>query len=205
MANKLIPCGGWYYKDEQIQIDKTPEGHPLINIIGDGAGVTDYTGLTGKPQIGGKELKSGNNTLESLGIQEKGNYLRQGDKVQASNVTEDATHKFVTDTEKVTWNGKANNTVASETVNGLMSLENFKKLKNISDNANNYVLPQAQTNSIGGVKKASAIATVASPDATSISGTSADVDINKIVTLSNENKKQINALIQALKTAGIMA
>lgn len=203
MANKRIPCGGFYFKDEQIRIEKTPDGQPLINIIGDGAGVTDYTGLTGKPQIGGKELKSGDNTLESLGIQAKGEYLQQGTKIPATDVTEDTTHKFVTDEEKSTWNEKANNTVASDSANGLMSSADFTKLKGVEVNANNYVLPLAGT-SIGGVKKATAVDVVASPNATVISGTSDDAGINKIVTLANENKKQINALIQALKTAGIM-
>ena len=37
----------------------------------------------------------------------------------ASMITQDATHRFVTDTEKTTWNGKASTAVVSTTANGL--------------------------------------------------------------------------------------
>lgn len=38
----------------------------------------------------------------------------------ATMITQDATHRFVTDTEKTTWNGKASTAVVSTTANGLM-------------------------------------------------------------------------------------
>lgn len=37
----------------------------------------------------------------------------------ATMITQDATHRFVTDTEKTTWNGKASTAVVSTTANGL--------------------------------------------------------------------------------------
>lgn len=51
-------------------------GGEVSGIVGEGtpAGVTDYSALTGKPSINGKELASGNNTLDALGIQPKGDY-----------------------------------------------------------------------------------------------------------------------------------
>ena len=51
-------------------------GGEVAAIVGDGtpAGVTDYSALTGKPQINGVTLVSGNNTLASLGIQAAGDY-----------------------------------------------------------------------------------------------------------------------------------
>lgn len=51
-------------------------GGEVSGIVGEGtpAGVTDYSALTGKPAINGKELVSGNNTLDALGIQPKGDY-----------------------------------------------------------------------------------------------------------------------------------
>ena len=51
-------------------------GGEVSGIVGEGtpAGVTDYSALTGKPSINGKELASGNNTLDELGIQPKGDY-----------------------------------------------------------------------------------------------------------------------------------
>lgn len=51
-------------------------GGEVVAIAGEGtpAGVTDYSALTGKPSINGKELASGENSLDALGIQPKGDY-----------------------------------------------------------------------------------------------------------------------------------
>ena len=51
-------------------------GGEVVAIAGDAepAGVTNYAQLQGKPSINGKELASGNNTLDELGIQPKGDY-----------------------------------------------------------------------------------------------------------------------------------
>ncbi len=143
MANKLIPCGGYFYNDEQIQFEKTPTGQPLIKIIGDGKGVTDYSGLTGKPQINGKELTKGNNTLDTLGIQAKGNYLTQ--------------------------------------------------------------VPQATETEFGAVKKIKNISNVTAEDATAVGSTYNNQEIDKIVNVANGCKGTINAILKALKEAGIMA
>ena len=53
--------------------------------------------------------------------------------ISASNVTQDANHRFVTDTEKTTWNGKASTAVATQSANGLMSAADKKKLDGITD------------------------------------------------------------------------
>lgn len=42
-------------------------------------------------------------------------------------ITQDATHRFVTDTEKTTWNGKASTAVVSTTANGLSSKERWQR------------------------------------------------------------------------------
>lgn len=155
MAYKIAPCGGIKLNEENFQIDE----NGVIKVIGDGAGVTDFSGLTGKPQINGHELASGDNTLETLGIQAKGNYITVGTKIAATDITEDGTHKFMTDTEK-------------------------SKLSGIAENANNYVLPNANTSAIGGVKQASAVSEAAG---------------------ENVTKAEFKALLDALKAAGIMA
>ena len=51
-------------------------GGEVVAVAGEGtpAGVTDYSALTGKPQINGVTLVSGNNTLAALGIQAAGDY-----------------------------------------------------------------------------------------------------------------------------------
>ncbi len=59
----------------------------------------------------------------------------------ATMITEDIDHRFVSDTEKATWNAKADNTLASIKANGLMSKEDKTKLDNIANGANNYVHP----------------------------------------------------------------
>ena len=46
----------------------------------------------------------------------------------------------------------ANSPTATTTANGLMSKEDKDKLNNIADNANNYILPTASSDDVGGVK-----------------------------------------------------
>ena len=59
----------------------------------------------------------------------------------ATMITEDTDHKFVTDTEKATWNGKADATLATTEANGLMSSTDKTKLDAIETGANKYVHP----------------------------------------------------------------
>lgn len=101
----------------------------------------------------------------------------------ASIITEDTTHRFVTDTEKSTWNAKASTAVASTSANGLMSSADKSKLNGIAAQANRYVLPAAGT-SIGGVKQGTAV-----EDATS----------------ADDIVAQFNALLASLRTAGVLA
>ncbi len=50
----------------------------------------------------------------------------------ASVIVQDSTHRFVTDTEKTTWIGKASTTVATQSANGLMSAADKKKLDDLT-------------------------------------------------------------------------
>ena len=59
----------------------------------------------------------------------------------ATIITQDSTHRFVTDTEKSSWNGKASTAVASTTSNGLMSKDMVSKLNGIAPGANAYKHP----------------------------------------------------------------
>ena len=54
-------------------------------------------------------------------------------------ITQDATNRFVTDTEKATWNGKATTSVATTTANGLMPSTDKVKLNAISTGANKVI------------------------------------------------------------------
>ncbi len=62
---------------------------------------------------------------------------------QPSIITQDANNRFVTDTEKTTWNNKAENVLATTNANGLMSAGDKGKLNGIVDGANNYVHPSS--------------------------------------------------------------
>ncbi|MGE8207691.1 hypothetical protein ACQKP0_24790, partial [Heyndrickxia sp. NPDC080065] len=59
----------------------------------------------------------------------------------ATMITEDSNHRFVTDTEKANWNGKAGTSVATQTANGLMSKEDKTKLDGVETGANKYTHP----------------------------------------------------------------
>ena len=59
----------------------------------------------------------------------------------ATMITEDITHRFVTDEQIIYWNDKASTNVATSSSNGLMSSTDKTKLDGIATNANNYVHP----------------------------------------------------------------
>ena len=68
--------------------------------------------------------------------------------ISAADITQDTTHRFVTDTEKTTWNGKASTTVATQSANGLMSAADKKKLDGVATGANNYQHPATHPASV---------------------------------------------------------
>lgn len=59
----------------------------------------------------------------------------------ASIITQDASNRFVSDTEKATWNAKASTSVATASVDGLMAKTDKSKLDGIATGANNYTHP----------------------------------------------------------------
>lgn len=68
------------------------------------------------------------------------------------------------------------------------------------------VIPGAATTSANGlVKKTSAVNAVASPDATAAAAAPTKEEFDKVVTLANELKAQLNDLIAKNKAAGQMA
>ena len=75
------------------------------------------------------------------GIEDNANKYIHPTSHAATMITEDTTHRFVTDAEKATWNAKASTSVATSSANGLMSKTDKAKLDGIEDNANNYTHP----------------------------------------------------------------
>ena len=63
----------------------------------------------------------------------------------ASIITQDASNRFVTDSEKATWNAKASTTVASSSANGLMSSSDKTKLDGIATGANRVIVNNTLT------------------------------------------------------------
>lgn len=61
-------------------------------------------------------------------------------------IAQDASNRFVTDTEKATWNAKASTAVATTTANGLMPSTMVTKLNGIADGANAYTHPTTTGN-----------------------------------------------------------
>lgn len=59
----------------------------------------------------------------------------------ASMIVQDTSNRFVSDTEKSTWNGKASTSVATTSANGLMSSTDKSKLDGVASGANNYAHP----------------------------------------------------------------
>ena len=64
------------------------------------------------------------------------------ESIEASKVIQDTDHRFVTDTEKSTWNTKAGTDKAETEKDGLMSKEDKTKLDGIEEGANKYVHPE---------------------------------------------------------------
>ena len=88
-------------------------------------------------KVAGKGLSTEDYTSEEkaklAGVAAGANNYQHPATHPASVIVQDSTHRFVTDSEKTTWNGKASTTVATQSANGLMSAADKKKLDGITD------------------------------------------------------------------------
>ena len=75
------------------------------------------------------------------GIEEGANKYIHPSTHPATMITEDETHRFVTDEEKIKWNNGSSIEVATSTSNGLMSSTDKTKLDSIEEQANKYIHP----------------------------------------------------------------
>lgn len=73
------------------------------------------------------------------------------------------------------------------------------------ETANKGLPSNASKSKAGIVKQANVVTSVSAEDAGAISETFNQAEVQKVVTLANANKTAINALIDALKEAGIVA
>lgn len=97
----------------------TIDANNVISASG-GSGTSDYADLTNKPSINSVTL-SGNKTTSDLGLQAE---ITSQNKLDADNVDDtNTTNKFVTSTEKSTWNSKQDNTtISTDTTSTTVSL-----------------------------------------------------------------------------------
>ena len=91
-------------------------------------------------------LMSSTDKTKLDGVEANANNYVHPDAHDASIITESATKRFVSDTEKATWNAKASTAVATTAANGLMSKTDKSKLDGIAAGANNYVHPTTAGN-----------------------------------------------------------
>lgn len=95
--------------DNGVEITITDaNGTTTAEIEGGSGGTSDYDELSNKPKINNVEL-SGNKTASDLGLF-SGNYNDLTNKPtipdELADLSDDSTHRLVTDTEKTTWNNK---------------------------------------------------------------------------------------------------
>ena len=103
-------------------------------------------------KVAGKGLSTEDYTSEEkaklAGVAAGANNYQHPATHPASVIVQDSTHRFVTDTEKTTWNGKASTAVATQSANGLMSAADKKKLDGVAAEANNYQHPATHPASV---------------------------------------------------------
>ena len=103
-------------------------------------------------KVAGKGLSTEDYTSEEkaklAGVAAGANNYQHPATHPATMIEQDASHRFVTDTEKATWNGKASTAVVTQSANGLMSAADKKKLDGVAAGANNYQHPATHPASV---------------------------------------------------------
>ena len=101
-------------------------------------------------KVSGKGLTTNDYTTvdkdKLAGIDKNANNYTHPPNHDATIIIGDAAHRFVTDTEKTTWNGKAGTAVATQSVNGLMAAADKVKIDGVATGANAYVHPATSGN-----------------------------------------------------------
>ena len=104
----------------------------------------------------GKGLSTNDYTTEEKtklsGIAENANNYTHPDSHEAIMITEDENHRFVSDTEKAAWNNKVDKADGKGLSTNDYTNDEKTKLEGIAENANNYTLPVASADTLGGVK-----------------------------------------------------
>ena len=142
------------YVDKAIEqmINGSPAALDTLKELADALGNDPNFAATMTAQIGqkvdkvaGKGLSTEDYTTAEkqklAGVAAGANNYQHPSSHPATMIAEDATHRFVTDTEKSAWCGKADKTAATTAAAGLMSAADKQKLDGIAAGANNYQHP----------------------------------------------------------------
>lgn len=131
---------------------KKPDGTDVVNIqdFNDNADAIDLA-LAGKvDKVAGKQLSTEDYTTAEksklAGVATGANNYVHPSTHPPAIIAQDSSNRFVTDSEKSTWNGKAGTAVATTGANGLMSSADKSKLDGIAAGANAYVHPSGDGN-----------------------------------------------------------
>ena len=142
------------YVDKAVEqiLNGSPEALDTLKELADALGNDPNFAATVTKQLGqkvdkvtGKGLSTEDYTTAEkqklAGIAAGANNYQHPASHPATMIQEDASHRFVSDTEKSTWSGKADKTAASASAAGLMSAADKQKLDGIAAGANNYQHP----------------------------------------------------------------
>lgn len=128
---------------------KKPEGTDIVDIadLNGNMDILDTTVNNKVDKVSGKQLSTNDYTAAEktklAGIATGATNYTHPATHPPSIIAQDASNRFVTDAEKVAWNGKAPNTLVSAAPqsDGLMRATDKIKLDGIATEANNYVHP----------------------------------------------------------------
>ncbi|WP_138755129.1 pyocin knob domain-containing protein [Paenibacillus sinopodophylli] len=133
---------------------RKPEGTDVVDIadFNGNADIID-TAIAGKvDKEAGKGLSANDFTsaekTKLAGVSAGANTYVHPSTHPASIIVQDASSRFVTDTEKATWNAKASTAAATTTTAGLQSAADKTKLDGIATGANNYTHPSSHAASM---------------------------------------------------------
>lgn len=142
------------YADNAVAnlVNGSPEALDTLKELSDALGNDPNFAATVAAQIGGKVDKITDKGLSTedyttieksklSGIAAGANNYQHPATHPASMVVQDSTHLFVTDTEKTTWENKADKTFATTAAAGLMSANDKQKLDGVANGANKYQHP----------------------------------------------------------------
>lgn len=114
--------------------------------------VDDHVPTISDASTSASGLMSSTDKTKLDGIDKGANNYTHPTSHSATMITEDETHRFVTDTEKTAWDSKVDKVSGKGLSTNDYTTEDQTKLAGIDNNANNYSLPTASQNVLGGIK-----------------------------------------------------